>query len=360
MENFWDYFTNDGALITSGSYNFNDNIMKAGGEIVIYQPSENSSQIEVRMDGDTVWLTQEQIAELFDTDRTSILKHIQNIYKERELDEKSTCAKNAQVRIEGNRRVEREILHYNLDVIIAVGYRASSYRATQFRIWATQRLRDYLIKGYAINEKRLLLSADKLNQVENLIETIKEAQAEGRLRESEGDFVLRLISSYTKAIETFNQIDTNSLHRKGLNENVIYEINYKDAMAVVDKLKKEVEERGESNFRFAKDDNHKVEAAIGAVSQTFGGKYLYPTIEEQAANLLYLIVDGHAFMDGNKRCGSLLFVWFLEKNNSMFRDSGEPKINNSTLILLSFLIAQSKGINKEFYIDLTVNLLSNI
>ena len=333
--------------------------METGGEIVIYQSPDNTSPIEVKLEGDTIWLTQNQIVELFQSSKANISEHTKHIFSDGELDKNQTVRKFRTVKMEGKKEVSRELEYYNLDMIISVGYRVNSKVGTKFRIWATQRLKDYLIKGYAINEKKLLHSADKLNRVESLINTIREAQKEGRLKEGEGDSILRLISSYTKAIEIFNEIDTDSLPRTGLNENVIYEIDYNDAMKVVSKLKKEVEDRGESNFRYGIEDDHKVEAVIGAVKQTFGGKYLYPSVEEQAANLLYMIVDGHAFQDGNKRNGSLLFAWFLEKNNYMYRDDGEVRVNNSTMILLSFLIAQSKGENKEFYIDLTINLLSN-
>jgi len=336
--------------------------MEKEGEIVIYQAPDNPNQIEVRMEGDTIWLTQKQMSLLFDKDSDTIGFHLKNIYKDAELSENSTTEKSSVVQLEGGRRVNREVVMYNLDAILSVGYRVNSKRGTQFRIWATQRLKEYLIRGYSINENRLIKNSQHLDKLTDLIETIKEAQKEGRLKIEDSDILVKLISEYSKSFTLFNEIDSDSMNRSGLNTDVIYEIKYEDVMEVVSEFWKEIDGRGESNFRFGLEADNKLKSAIGAVAQTFDGKYLYPSVEEQASNLLYLIVVGHAFEDGNKRNGSLLFLWFLEKNNFRFKESGELKFNDNAIVLLSLLMAKSRGSedkDKEFYIDLTINLLKS-
>lgn len=331
--------------------------METGGEIIIYQASDKSNQIEVRMEGETIWLTIDQMAILFQKSRATINEHILNIFEEKELDSQQVMRK---IGISDFSTKPTNI--YNLDVIISVGYRVKSKQGTQFRIWATQRLKEYLIRGYSINENRLIKNSKNFGKLKYLITTIEEAKKEGRLKIDDSDVLMKLVSDYSKSFTLFNEIDSDSMTKEGLNENVIYEINYEDSMEVVREFRKEIVERGESNFRFGIEDDDKLKSVIGAVTQTFGGKYLYASVEEQASNLLYLIVVGHAFRDGNKRNGSLLFLWFLEKNNYRFKESGELKLNDNAIVLLSLLMAKSKGSedrDKEFYIDLTINLLKS-
>jgi death-on-curing family protein len=222
-------------------------------------------------------------------------------------------------------------------------------------------LKEYLVAGYSVNENRLLKNYQHLGKLKDLIETIEEAQKEGRLKIEDSDILMKLISEYSKSFTLFNEIDSDSMTREGLNTNIIYEINYDDVMEVVAQFKGEIERRGETNNIFGLELENRVKSSIGAIAQTFDGKYLYPSIEEQSANLLYMIVSGHAFKDGNKRNGSLLFLWFLEKNNYRFKESGELKFNDNAIVLLSLLIAKSRGQDKdkEFYIDLIINLLKS-
>lgn len=320
-------------------------------DIILYQTENNQTQVEVRFDGDTVWLNQYQLAELFQTDRTSILKHLKNIYVEGELDESSTCAKFAQVRKEGNRMVRRELLNYNLDAIISVGYRVNSKRGTQFRQWATQHLKEYLVKGYAINQKRL----DELQQTVQLIR--KSLDEDTNLNEAKG--LLEIITQYTQSFVLLNQYDSNSIKTKQLNENITYEIGYDEAKTAIAELKRQLIDKKEATELFGNEKDKSFEGTLQSIVQTFGGQYLYPSIEEQSANLLYLIIKNHPFTDGNKRIGAFMFVWFLDKNKHRFKQNGEIKINDNALVALALLVAQSNPAEKEPMVQLITQLINS-
>jgi death-on-curing family protein len=320
-------------------------------EIILFQTSDNRTELEVKFDGETFWLNQYQIAELFQTDRTSILKHLQNIYATQELDEKATCAKFAQVRKEGNRMVKRELLNYNLDVIISVGYRVNSKRGTQFRQWATQHLKEYLAQGYSLNQKRL----EELGKMVQLIEQSGETETL-QLQEAKG--LLDILSHYTKSFVLLNQYDSHKLQTIHLNETITYEIQYDEAKAAIAQLKKQLIAKNEATELFGNEKDDGFRSSLQAVVQTFGGQYLYPSIEEQAAHLLYFVIKNHSFSDGNKRIGAFLFIWFLEKNKHRFKTSGELKINDNGLTAIALLVAQSKPEEKELMVKLICNLIS--
>ena len=319
--------------------------------IVIYQTSDNQTQVEVKFEGETFWLSQYQIADLFQTDRTSVLKHIQNIYATEELSELSTCAKFAQVRKEGKRMVNREVLHYNLDAILSVGYRVNSKRGTQFRQWATQRLKDFLVQGYAINQKRL----EELGRIVQMLEQTGNAE---NLQISEVKGLLEILSGYTKSFVLLNQYDSHNVNPRNLNENVTYEIEYNAAKTAIAELKKQLIAKKEATELFGKEKDESFKSSLSSIVQTFGGIYLYPSIEEQAAHLLYFVVKNHSFNDGNKRIGAFLFVWFLEKNRHRFKKSGEIKINDNGLTALTLLTAQSNPLEKELLVQLIVALIA--
>ncbi len=319
-------------------------------EIIIYQDAENQTAIEVRFDGDTVWLNQYQLADLFQTDRTSVLKHLQNIYATQELSEIETCAKIAQVRKEGKKKVTREILHYNLDAILSVGYRVNSKRGTQFRQWATQRLKEHLVQGYSINKKRL-------EQLQKTVELIQKTTAnETTLNETKG--LLDIITHYTQSFVLLNQYDSNAIEIHKLNEDVTYEIQYKEAKQAITELKKQLIAKKEATELFGNEKDDSFKSSLRSIVQTFGGQYLYPSIEEQAAHLLYFVIKNHSFSDGNKRIGAFLFIWFLEKNKHRFKQNGEVKINDNGLTALALLVAQSHPDEKELMVKLIVNLIA--
>ncbi|WP_373548580.1 RhuM family protein [Haliscomenobacter sp.] len=320
--------------------------------IEIYKTKDGQTAIEVKFEQDTVWLSQYQLVELFETDRTSILKHLQNIYTTQELSEDSTCAKFAQVRQEGKRRVKREVLHYNLDAILSVGYRVNSKRGTLFRQWATQRLNDYLVKGQAINHKRL-------QELGKMVELIEQQGKTENLQVTEAKGLLNILSHYTRSFVLLNQFDSHSLSTNSLNEAITYEIQYAEAKAAIAELKKQLMEKKEATDLFGNEKDDGFQSSLQSIVQTFDGQYLYPSVEEQAANLLYFVIKNHSFSDGNKRIGAFLFVWFLEKNKYHLKKSGELKINDNGLTALALLVAQSNPEEKEWVVKLIMNLINS-
>ncbi len=317
-------------------------------KIELYKLSNGETHIEVRFEKESVWLSLNQIAELFGRDKSVISRHLKKIYEQEELDYESTVAKNATVQTEGKRKVERLIEFYNLDAIISVGYRVNSKQGTQFRVWATQRLKDYLIQGYSINQKRL----SELNQVIKIIEKSEEKQLTD---ESKG--LLSILKNYTKSFILLNHYDSQSLNLKELNENITYEIEYGEAVDGINQLRRELIAKKEATDLFGKQKDNSFSGILKNVTQTFGGKYLYPTIEEQASNLLYFVIKNHPFTDGNKRIGAFLFVWFLERNKHLLKENGDLKINENALTAIALLVAQSNPKEKELMIKLICNLI---
>lgn len=318
--------------------------------IELYKTPSGETQIEVRFEKDSVWLSINQISELFGRDKSVISRHLKNIYKEAELEYNSTVAKNATVQKEGKRAITREIEYYNLDAIISVGYRVNSKKGTQFRIWATNRLKEYLIHGYSINQKRL----DELNQLIQII--VRNDKYSNQISEVKG--ILNVLTKYTKSFILLNQFDSNTIELKNLEENIIFEIDYNEALYAISELKSQLSEKKEATKLFGNQKDDSFQGILKSISQTFDGKYLYPTIEEQAANLLYFIIKSHPFSDGNKRIGAFIFVWFLDKNKYLINNEGEIKINDNALIALALLVAQSNPNEKELMIKLICNLIS--
>jgi prophage maintenance system killer protein len=318
--------------------------MKMANEIEIYIAADDRTKIEVRFHGDTVWLNQYQLAELFKTDRTSILKHIKNIYATKELDEESTCAKIAQVRKEGKRQVKREVLHYNLDAIISVGYRVNSKRGTQFRQWATQRLKDYLVKGYAINEKRL----------EETEQRFAELAKNKHLSGSETQGLLKVLSDFSAALDILDRYDHQQLKIGKTKTKESFRISYKEATKAIRSLK----EKFGGSALFGKEKDESFKSSLSAIYQTFDRKEVYPTIEEKAAHLLYFVVKNHSFTDGNKRIAAFLFVWFLERNNLLY-SGGKKVIDDNALVALTLMVAESNPDDKAMMIKVIVNLINN-
>ncbi len=317
-------------------------------EIIIYQTSDNQTQVEVQFVGETFWLNQYQLAELFETDRTSILKHLQNIYATRELAEESTCAKFAQVRQEGKRKVKREVLHYNLDAILSVGYRVNSKRGTQFRQWATQRLKDYLVKGYAINQKRL--EENKTHFLQTLEDLKRLAQNNTQIETKD---ILSLIQSFSNTFFGLDSYDRNEFPKQGEQKEI--EANVQELQNDLQVLKSELIKKGEATELFAQEKKQgNLEGIFGNVFQSVFEQDAYPTVEEKAAHLLYFIIKNHPFNDGNKRSAAFSFVWLLHKAAYSFRE----KISPETLTTLTILIAESNPVDKEKMIGIVKLILS--
>lgn len=332
--------------------------MENKGEILIYESADHQTQVEVKLESGTVWLTQKQMAELFQTTPQNVTVHLKNIFEEGELEELATCKDYLQVQTEGARQVSRQVKFYNLDVIVSVGYRINSKRGTQFRIWATHRLKDYLVRGYALNEKRLQLLSQSLNELEQTVQIIRQTGNTGGLNEIETKGLLDIITHYTQSFVLLNQFDSNELQTGQVDENITYEIKYDEAAAAIAELKQKLITQKEATALFGNQKDDSFKGILGNIVQTFGGEYLYRSIEEQAANLLYLTIKNHPFNDGNKRIGAFLFVWFLEKNKHRFKKSGELKINDNALVALALLVAQSDPADKELMVKLVMNLIT--
>ncbi|MGC8881136.1 MAG: RhuM family protein [Minisyncoccia bacterium] len=327
---------------------------QAPQNIVIYK-TKNGPELSVKLEKETLWLTQRQMAILFDKDTDTIGLHLKNIFSEGELDEKATTEFFSVVQMEGNRKVKRTIKFYNLDAIISVGYRVNSKRGTQFRIWATKVLKNYLVQGYAINEKRLLEQTQKLKELQNTINYITGKSSHPELK-GQTEELLSLIQQYANSFTLLYQYDENKITTYKTKKSKFI-LKYDECKNLIEGLKQTLIEKNEASNLFALEVNNKFQSVMGAIYQTFGKKELYSTIEEKSANLLYLIIKDHPFVDGNKRIASFLFVYFLEKNNYLFKKSGERKITDTTLVALALLIATSKPEEKDIMINIITNLL---
>ncbi len=326
------------------------------GEVVIYKAQEGP-ELRVRMDGETVWLSRAQMATLFERDVNTVGEHILNVYKEKELDLDKTSLKQANT---GNSGIgsNKPTIFYNLDVIISVGYRVKSKRGTQFRIWATQRLRDYIVQGFVINEKRLLENQQSklkdLQQANQLfLQVIESRRAEGYEKE-----LLKIITDYTNTWFVLNQYDKGELAIEGVSNRKAVPLEHEQVLKVIAKFKDRLGAKKEAGDLFGQEVGGKFQGVLGSIHQTFGGKELYPSLEEKAAHLLYFCVKDHPFADGNKRIGSLMFLLFLVENHYLLNKKGERKINDAALAALALLIAESKPQQKDVMVRLVINLIN--
>lgn len=320
--------------------------------IEIYSSQDGSIQLKVKLENDTVWLTQSQMAELFGVDRTSIVRHIRNIYKSEELDQNSTCAKNAQVRTEGHRSILREIPYYNLDMIISVGYRVNSKNATSFRRWATSVLKQYLIKGYVINQQ---IKLDRYNELKDVVRLMSRTVGlQEKVTSEEYGGLFNVITDYVYALDTLDHYDYQSLSIQKTTKEEQFRATYENAMEAINALK---EKFGGSQW-FANEKDESFKSSIGQIYQTFGGEDLYSSVEEKAAMLLYLVVKNHSFSDGNKRIAAMLFLWFLNNNHVLYAEDGHKRIADNTLVALTLMIAESRTEEKDVMVKVVVNLIN--
>jgi len=317
-------------------------------EIVIYN-ADKGIQIDVKFDNETVWLSLNQISTLFGRDKSVISRHFKNIFNEEELTKSAVVAKNATTALDGKNYL---VEFYNLDAIISVGYRVNSIQGTKFRQWATQCLKDHLVKGYSINQKRL-------KELDQVLKIIEQSTNEDGLQLSESKGLLNILSTYTKSFVLLNQFDSNRLDTSSLTDDITYEIKYEEAILAISELKRQQIERKEATELFGNQKDESFKGTLQNVIQSFDGYYLYPTIEEQAAHLLYFIIKNHSFSDGNKRIGAFMFIWFLEKNKHLLKKSGEVKINDNALTAIALLVAQSNPDDKELMTKLICNLIKN-
>jgi prophage maintenance system killer protein len=328
------------------------------GEVVIYKTKDGRAKLEVNLQEETVWLTQKQMSFMFGKDTRTINEHIKNIYKEKELGENSTIRKFRIVQKEGGREVEREIDFYNLDVIISVGYRVKSKRGTEFRIWATNILRNHIIKGFTLNEKRLKeQKTSKLQELEKAIALLQGAIRNRELNKIEAEGLLKVITDYANSWILLQKYDEGKLAIPKKASKFRWELNYEEAKKAIAELKRNFIKNKNATEIFGQERGHGLDAILGNLNQFFGGKKLYPSVEEKAAHLLYFVIKDHPFVDGNKRSASFLFILFLSKNNSLLNKKGERKINDNALVALALLVAESNPKEKEVMVALIANLL---
>ena len=326
-------------------------------KIIIYETQNKDIQLEVQLVNETVWLSQKQMATLFDKDVKTISEHILNIYNEKELDDSATIRKFQIVQKEGSREVTRNIDCYNLDVIISVGYRVHSVRGTQFRIWATKTLKDFLVKGYALNEKRLAEVQNKFKELQTTV-TFMESKAMRPLLTGQEGELLHLLSSYAKTLTLLEAYDRGKvLDTRGNTPG--FGLTYEKCIHVIFELKRELTAKKEASDLFGNERGKSFEGIVKNIYQTYDGVELYPNIEDKAANLLYLTIKDHPFSDGNKRIAAFLFIYFLDKTESLYKENGEKRINDNALTALALLVAESNPKEKNILISIVKSLIAN-
>ncbi len=319
-------------------------------QLAIYQDSQRNIVVQVKLEKDTLWLTQAQIAQVFSVDRTVITRHIGSIFKSQELNEMSNVQK---MHIANG---DRPTKLYSLDVIISVGYRVNSKQATQFRIWANQVLKDHIIKGYSLNKYRLpQVNWSEFDQTVSLIKNTSKNQL---LSSPESLALLDIISKYTKTFVLLQSIDTDSLKKPSTLTPTLIEITLEQYRSAIQTLKQALMDKRQASELFGQERGNGFQGIIGALYQTFGGQDLYPSIEEKASHLLYFMIKDHPFSDGNKRSAAFLFIWFLSQNHHLYRSGLSPKLNDNALVALTLLIAESKPTDKDVMIRLVMHLLT--
>lgn len=322
--------------------------------IVMYQTVDGETRIDVKFHDETVWLSQAQMAELFQKDRTVVGRHINNIFKEGELEESLVCAKFAHTKDYGRREgftQHTETTLYNLDVIISVGYRVKSKRGTQFRIWANKVLKQYLLQGYAINER---IASQKYDELSQLVKVLgRTIQNQERLTEDSRS-LFNVVVDYTYALDTLDRYDYQELTIEKTTPKEAFHATYENAKEVIQQL----HEKFGGSPLFGNEKDSSFRSSIGQIYQTFGGEDLYPSIEEKAAMLLYLVTKNHSFSDGNKRIAATLFLWFLNGNGILYNEDSTKRIADNTLVALTLMIAESRTEEKDTMLKVIVNLIN--
>lgn len=323
-------------------------------QILIYKTETGQTQIDVRLEDETVWLTQAQMIALFESSKANISEHIKHIFSSGELDDHSTVRKFRTVQREGKREVARDRMHYNLDVVISVGYRVNSKRGILFRQWANKVLKEFLLQGYSINEKILREKTLQLEELKNVVRLQEKVISEHDLNTDESVGLIKIIAQYSRALDLLDDYDHQRLEVPEEGSREVFQITYNEARKAIDELGRQT--KFEGLFGREKDDSFK--GSLENIYQTFGGEDLYPTTEEKAAHLLYFVVKNHSFSDGNKRIAAFLFVWFMDRNQILYTQTGSKVIPDNALVALTLLIAESHPADKEMMIKVIVNLIS--
>lgn len=320
--------------------------MELNDKVIIYQTKDGKTSIDVKLEDETVWLSANQMASLFDRDKKTIRKHINNVFSENELEKENNTHF---LRVDG---VKQPVAFYSLDVIISVGYRVKSQRGTQFRIWANRILKDYLVKGYAVNNTLAQQNYTELKQLVNVLgRTIK---AQESLTSDDAINLVKVVSDYTYALDTLDRYDYQQLTVEQTTSEIKFHATYEGAKQAIEELK---DKFGGSQW-FANEKDGSFRSSIGQIYQTFGGEDLYPSVEEKAAMLLYLVTKNHSFSDGNKRIAATLFLWFLNNNGILYNTDGSKRIADNTLVALTLMIAESRTEEKDIMVKVVVNLIN--
>ena len=327
--------------------------MHSNNQIVIYQSEDGQTQVDVRLENETVWLTQAQMVELFQTTKQNVSLHVGNVFREGELEQESTVKEYLTVQNEGERKVSRKVKYYNLDVIISVGYRVKSKRGTAFRIWANNVLKQYLIKGYAVNER---MHKEQIGELRQLVGMLgRTIQNQPLLSNDETDALFKVVTDYTYALDTLDNYDYGRLTiNKTTEEEEPFHATYNNAMEAIYGLR----DKFGGSVLFGNEKDNSFKSSIGQIYQTFGGEELYPSVEEKAAMLLYLVTKNHSFSDGNKRIAATLFLWFLNGNHILYHPDGSKRIADSTLVALTLMIAESRTEEKDVMVKVVANLIN--
>ena len=325
--------------------------MASTNDILLYQTPDGQMQLEVQLANETVWLSQAQMVELFDTTKQNVSLHLRNLFREEELSEETSVKESLTLVSKGRKYT---VKYYNLDVVISVGYRVKSLRGTHFRQWATGILRQYLVQGFVLNEKRLRESARQLADLKRLVQLQGEVAASQELTSDQSEALLRVLGDYARALDVLDQYDHQRLQVRGTASEEPFELTYEAGLDAVDSLR--VQFGGSALFGREKDASF--QSSVRSIYQSFDGEDLYPSVEEKAANLLYFVVKNHSFSDGNKRIAAFLFVWFLDRNKCLYNPDGSRRLADNALVALTLLIAESKPEDKDTMVTLVVNLIN--
>jgi prophage maintenance system killer protein len=329
--------------------------INGGGEVILYEAPDGGVQLDVRLERETVWLSLDQMAKLFKRDKSVISRHLRNVFATKELDRKSVVAKNATTAADGK---TYQVDYFNLDAILSVGYRVNSKRGTQFRIWATRRLKDHLLRGYTLDEKRLRERG--LGEVEQAVGLLARTLTRNALITDEGRAVLEVVQRYTRAWKLLLEYDEGRLAGTPVRPvKPTAGLSLDDARTVITRLREALTERRETTNLFGAERSDQLHGVLGAIEQTFGGQRLYPTAQARAAHLLYFVIKDHPFADGNKRIGTLLFLEYLRRNGMLTHPDGRPRLADNAMVALALLVAESEPAQKDLMIRLILNLLED-
>ncbi len=324
------------------------NKLPGRGEIILYQSPDGKAALDVRLEGETLWLSLNQLAGLFERDKSVISRHLNKIFKSGELEREATVAFFATVQDEGGRPVERKIEYFNLDAIISVGYRVNSRRGTQFRIWATNVLQEHILKGYSVNQRRLKELRQSIKLVGHVLDRYD-------VDSDQAKALLKVVADYSYALDLLDDYDYQRVNVTCVRKGKVKSVSYDEAMQIIGQLRNTF---GASAI-FGKEKDASLESSLQAIMQTAGGEDVYPSLEEKSAHLLYFLVKNHSFVDGNKRIAAALFLWFMEKNHALYNKDGTKRIADNALVAITLMTAESKPSEKNIMGKLIVNLINS-